>query len=40
MINNHKLLILEDAMNIFKQRIQNQNINISKIEKKKKKKFQ
>ena len=37
--NKKLLLILEDAMNIFKQRIQNQNINISKIEKKKKDKF-
>ena len=37
--NKKLLLILEDAINIFKQRIQNQNINISKIEKKKKDKF-
>ena len=37
--NKKLLLILEDAINIFKQRIQNQNINISKFEKKKKDKF-
>ena len=37
--NKKLLLILEDAMNIFRQRIQNQSINNSKIERKKKDKF-